>query len=434
MKKIGIRYEDKYVMERRVPLVPRHLKLLIEKDGLEVFVETSAKRVFSDEEYEEVGANVTDDLSDCPVIFGVKEIPVERLEAGKTYIYFSHVIKGQQHNMGMLRRLMDLECNLIDYERIVDEMGRRLIFFGRYAGLAGMVNSLWSLGQRLEEFGIMTPFLDIAQTHNYHSLGEARKVVSKVGQKIIEKGLPEQLKPLVIGFTGYGNVSQGAQEIASLLPIKEILPDELPGLHKHTHLPDNIIYKVVFKEEHLVEPKNPEEKFDLQDYYQHPEKYRSKFEKYLPFLSVMVNCIYWDPKYPRLLTKDLTEELFKSGNPKLTVVGDITCDPDGSVEITHRGTEIENPVFVYNPYTRQPSDGFKGEGLLVMAVDILPSELPRDASQFFSEVLWRYVTPIAKADFDQPFDKLKLPNPVKKAMILHKGRFTPDYEYMGKYL
>jgi alpha-aminoadipic semialdehyde synthase len=434
MKKIGIRYEDKYVMERRGPLVPRHLKTLIEKDGLEVFVETSAKRVFSDEEYEEVGANVTDDLSDCPVIFGVKEIPVERLEAGKTYIYFSHVIKGQQHNMGMLRRLMDLECNLIDYERIVDEMGRRLIFFGRYAGLAGMVNSLWSLGQRLEEFGIMTPFLDIAQTHNYHSLGEARKVVSKVGQKIIEKGLPEHLKPLVIGFTGYGNVSQGAQEIASLLPVKEILPDELPGLHKHVHLPDNIIYKVVFKEEHLVEPKNPEEKFDLQDYYQHPEKYKSKFEKYLPYLSVLVNCIYWDPKYPRLLTKDFTEELFKSGNPKLTVVGDITCDPDGSVEITHRGTEIENPVFVYNPYTRQPSDGFKGEGLLVMAVDILPSELPRDASQFFSEVLWRYVTPIAKADFDQPFDKLKLPNPVKKAMILYHGEFTPDYGYMRKYV
>ena len=434
MRKIGIRYEDKYVMERRVPLIPRHLKTLIEKDGLEVFVETSAKRIFSDEEYEEVGASVTDDLSECPVIFGVKEIPVDRLEADKTYIYFSHVIKGQSHNMGMLKRLMELKCNLIDYERIVDEMGRRLIFFGRYAGLAGMINSLWSLGQRLEEFGVITPFLDIAQTHNYHSLAEARKVVSKVGQKIIEKGLPPELKPLVIGFTGYGNVSQGAQEIASLLPMKEILPDELPGLHKHAHLPDNIVYKVVFKEEHLFEPINPEEKFDLQDYYQHPEKYRSKFEKYLPYLSVLVNCIYWDPKYPRLLTKDFTEELFKDGYPKLTVVGDITCDPDGSVEITHRGTEIENPVFVYNPFTREPSDGFKGDGLLVMAVDILPSELPRDASEFFSEVLWRYVTLIAGADFHQPFEKLKLPNPVKKAMILHHGEFTPEYEYMRRFV
>ena len=432
--KIGIRYEDKYVMERRVPLVPAHLKHLIQKDGLEVFVETSAKRVFSDEEYEAVGANVTDDLSQCLVIFGVKEIPLPRLEEGKTYIYFSHVIKGQPHNMPMLRKLIDLKCTLIDYERVVDEMGKRLIFFGRYAGLAGMINSLWSLGQRLEEFGIITPFLDIAQTHNYHSLNEARKVVSKVGQKIIEKGLPADLKPLVIGFAGYGNVSQGAQEIASLLPIKEILPDELINLHKHPRLPDNIVYKVVFKEEHLVEPINPNEPFDLQDYYQHPEKYRSQFEKYLPYLTVLVNCIYWDSRYPRLLTKDFTSELFKEGKPKLTVVGDITCDPDGSVEITHRGTEIENPVFVYNPTTRKPTDGFKGKGLLVMAVDILPSELPRDASQFFSEVLWRYVTPIAKADLSQPFERVKLPGPIRKAVILYKGEFAPDYEYLKRYI
>ncbi|MBW6459564.1 MAG: hypothetical protein K0B08_03235 [Bacteroidales bacterium] len=434
MKKIGIRYEDKYVMERRVPLVPVHIKKLIEEEGLEFCVETSAKRVFSDEEFEAVGANVTDDLSSCPVIFGVKEIPIERLEADKTYIFFSHVIKGQSHNMPMLKKLIGLKCSLIDYECVVDEIGRRLIFFGRYAGLAGMINTLWSLGQRLEESGIITPFLDIAQTHTYHSLGEARKVVSKVGQKIIEKGLPTFMKPLIVGVTGYGNVSQGAQEILSLLPVKEILPDEIFSLAKHPHLPDNIIYKVVFKEEHLVEPINPGDKFDLHDYYMHPEKYRSQFEKYLPYLDVLVNCIYWDSRYPRLLTKDFTEKMFKEGKPKLTVVGDITCDPDGSVEITHRGTEIENPVFVYNPFTRRPTDGFKGEGLLVMAVDILPSELPRDASEFFSEVLHRYVAPIAKADSDQPFAKLKLPNPIRKAMILYKGEFTPGFEYMREYI
>ena len=148
MKKIGIRYEDKYVMERRVPLVPAHIKKLIAEEGLEFSVETSAKRVYSDEEYEAVGASITDDLGDCHVIFGVKEIPVDRLESDKTYIFFSHVIKGQPHNMPMLKRLMELNCTLIDYERVVDEMGKRLIFFGRYAGLAGMINSLWSLGQR----------------------------------------------------------------------------------------------------------------------------------------------------------------------------------------------------------------------------------------------------------------------------------------------
>ena len=431
---IGIRYEDKYVMERRVPLVPSHVQKLIRDDGLAIFVETSAKRVFADEEYEEAGAVVVDDLTNCQVIFGVKEIPVEHLQPGKTYVFFSHVIKGQPHNMPMLRKLIELKCNLIDYERIVDELGKRLIFFGRYAGLAGMINSLWSLGQRLEESGVITPFLDIAQTHNYHSLGEARKVVSKVGQKIIEKGLPVGLKPLVIGFTGYGNVSQGAQEIASLLPIKEILPDELMSLHKHAHLPDNIVYKVVFREENLVEPVDPGAQFDLGDYYTHPQKYRSKFEQYLPYLTVLVNCIYWDPRYPKLLTKDFTELLFTDGNPKLTVVGDITCDPDGSVEITHKGTEIENPVFVYNPVTRKPSDGFKGEGLLVMAVDILPSELPRDASRFFSEILYPYIAPIANADFSRPFPELALPGPIRKALILHNGEFTEDYKYLNKHI
>ena len=141
MKKvIGIRYEDKYVMERRVPLVPQHLKRLIKDEGIEIFVETSAKRVFSDEEFEKIGAHVTDDLSNCPVIFGVKEVPIPLLEPEKTYIFFAHVIKGQPHNMPMLRKLMELKCNLIDYERVVDELGRRLIFFGRYAGLAGMIN------------------------------------------------------------------------------------------------------------------------------------------------------------------------------------------------------------------------------------------------------------------------------------------------------
>jgi alpha-aminoadipic semialdehyde synthase len=433
-KTIGIRYEDKYVMERRVPLVPAHISKLIREHGLNVLIETSAKRVFTDEEFENAGATVTDDLSECPVIFGVKEIPILRLEADKTYIFFAHVIKGQPHNMAMLRRLMELKCNLIDYERVVDEMGRRLIFFGRHAGLAGMINSLWSLGQRLEEAGIITPFLDIAQAHTYHSLDEARKVVSKVGQKIIEKGLPPELKPLVIGITGYGNVSLGAQEITSLLPVKEILPDEIFSLAKHTHLPDNVLYKIVFKEEHLVEPVNPEDHFELDDYYRHPEKFKSQFFRFIPHLTMLVNGIYWDPRYPRLITKDYTEELFREGDPKLKVIGDITCDPDGSIEMTHRGTEIENPVFVYNPFTRQPADGFKGEGLLIMAVDILPSELPRDSSIFFSEVLWRYVSAIASEDFSQPFEKLKLPGPIKKALILHQGKLTPEYKHVEKYL
>ena len=134
------------------------------------------------------------------------------------------------------------------------------------------------------------------------------------------------------------------------------------------------------------------------------------------------------------MTKDYLEELYKNGNPKLTVIGDVTCDPDGSIECTHKGTEIEDPVFVYNPFTREPTMGFRGEGILVMAVDILPSELPREASQTFSDALIGFMPEIAAADFDVSFESLQLPLPVKKALVLHKGELTPDYMYLQEYL
>ena len=247
-KIIGIRYEDKYVMERRVAIIPKHLKKLINNNSLEALVESSPKRIFSDKEFEDAGAVVTNDLSKAPVIFGVKEMPISFFEEGKTYIFFSHVIKGQEYNMPMLKAMIDKKCTLIEYEKIVDEMGRRLIFFGKYAGLAGMINSLWSLGLRLKHFGYDTPFLKIKQSHKYNSLDEAKRVISEVGLEIAERGLPDEICPLTVGFTGYGNVSMGAQEILSLLPVKQILAEDLPALHEREDLPNNIIYKVIFSE------------------------------------------------------------------------------------------------------------------------------------------------------------------------------------------
>ncbi|HQQ13264.1 MAG TPA: hypothetical protein PK855_08870, partial [Bacteroidales bacterium] len=161
---------------------------------------------------------------------------------------------------------------------------------------------------------------------------------------------------------------------------------------------------------------------------------QSDFEQYIPKLGMLLNCMYWDKRYPRIVTKDFLEKLYAAGEPAIKVIGDISCDPDGSIECTHKGTEIEDPVFVYNPSTRQPEMGFNGPGLCVMAVDILPSELPREASQGFGDALFPYVKAIAEADFEQSFDDLKLPNPIKKAMILHKGKLTPSYEYISKYL
>ncbi len=206
---IGIRLEDKYLMERRVAIIPKHAKKLIEEQGLNIIVQKSPKRIFTHEEFEAAGAKIVDNVDAAPVIFGVKEMPIDFFEEGKTYIFFSHVIKGQSYNMPMLKKMMEKKVNLIEYEKVADEMGRRLIFFGRFAGLAGMINSLWSMGQRLKEYGYETPFLKIQQSHKYNSLEEAKAVISEVGQQIAEEGLPEELTPLTIGFTGYGNVSNG---------------------------------------------------------------------------------------------------------------------------------------------------------------------------------------------------------------------------------
>ena len=433
MNKIGIRYEDKYVMERRVALVPDHVKSLVEK-GMEFEVVKSAKRVFNDDEFKLAGAEIVDEITDSDIILGVKEMPINYFKEGKTYVFFSHTIKGQPYNMPLLENMVEKKINLIDYERIADNDGKRLIFFGRFAGLAGMINSLWSAGQRYLQQGIDTPFKEIKQTHNYSSLDEAKDAVKAVAEMISKKGLPEEISPMVVGFTGYGNVSNGAQEILDILPVKEITPKQLVEGFPEKESSNKVIYKVVFKEVDLSEPFDRNKEFDLQEYYTKPELFKSKFEQYIPHLSILMNCMYWDDKYPRIVTKDYLEKLFSESKPKLAVIGDVTCDPDGSVECTFKGTEIEDPVFVYNPITRESKMGFEGDGLLIMAVDILPSELPREASQTFSDALIGFLPEIANADFNVLTDELQLPDQIKKALILHNGEFTADYLYMKDFI
>lgn len=448
---IGIRHEDLYTRERRAPLIPEHVNYLVQKKNIDIIVQKSDKRVFTDAEYLKAGARISPDLKECRIILGVKEVPVNDFEKGKTYVNFSHVVKGQAYNMPRLKKMMELECNLIDYEKITDEQGHRVIFFGYHAGLAGMINSLWALGIRLKERGIETPFLRIKQAHTYNSLAEAQQEISEVGLVIAEEGLPEEILPLTIGFTGYGHVSQGAQEILGLLPVKEISPEKLLMLKNRKCSPKNLLYKVVFHQEHIAQHKEGKP-FDKADYYRNPANYSSVFETYLPGLTVLMNCMYWEPRFPKLMTKEAVSRLFaeketnkeveslpavqptQSLYPKLTVIGDITCDPDGSIEITHKGTEIEDPLFVYNPDTQMQTMGYKGPGLLVMAVHILPSELPREASASFSNTLIHYLKPIVDCDFDESFSDLELPKPIKKALILHNGNFTPDYQYLKEHL
>jgi saccharopine dehydrogenase (NAD+, L-lysine-forming) len=235
----------------------------------------------------------------------------------------------------------------------------------------------------------------------------------------------------VVGFAGYGNVSRGAQEVFDELPFVELAPADLPALFAGQPDP-HTLYKVVFKEEHTVKPVDPAATFELQDYYQHPEKYRSCFSDYLPYLTVLVNGIYWDRRYPRLVTKAYLRE--HADDLRLRVIGDISCDIEGSIECTARCTEPGNPVYVYNPRTETTTDGYAGEGVVILAVDILPSELPREASIYFSGVLRDFIPAIVAADYTVPFEQLALPPEIKRAVIVYQGKLTPDYQYISEYL
>jgi len=430
-KCLGIRREDKSIWERRVPVVPEDIPRLREQHDLQVVVQPSPIRVFGEDEFRAAGAQVDEDLSPCDVIVAVKEVPPHLILPNKTYIFFAHVIKGQPHNMPMLRRLLELGCTLIDYEKVTDDKGRRLIFFGRHAGLSGIIDTLWALGKRLEWEGIATPFAQIELAHAYRDLDSARAAIREAGERIRREGLPAGLAPLVVGFAGYGNVSQGAQEVFAELPSVEIAPADLATLFARS--PDrHALYKVVFKEEHMVEPLEPAGVFELQDYYQHPEKYRSCFSNHLPYLTVLVNGIYWDRRYPRLVTKAYLRE--HADDLRLRVIGDISCDIEGSIECTVRCTEPGNPVYVYNPRTETTTDGYAGEGVVILAVDILPSELPREASIYFSGVLRDFIPAIVAADYTVPFEQLALPPEIKRAVIVYQGKLAPDYQYLDNYL
>ncbi|MCX8057665.1 MAG: bifunctional lysine ketoglutarate reductase /saccharopine dehydrogenase family protein [Ignavibacteria bacterium] len=428
---IGIRREDKNIWEKRTPLTPDDVRELIQQLGIKILVQPSEIRIFKDSDYEKAGAVISEDLSEAEIIFGVKEVPVEKLLPEKTYVFFAHVIKGQKHNMPMLKRLMELKCNLIDYERIVDEQGKRLIFFGKYAGYAGLIETLHALGKKLKLLGINNPFSRIKQPYEYSGIEEAKDELREVGNLIQKEGLPEVFIPFTIGFAGYGNVSKGAQEFFDLLPHVQVSPSELIEKYDELKKEKHRLIKIVFKEEDTVRRKFGE--FNLQEFFNQPEHYESKFDIYLDKLRVLVNCIFWTEKYPRLVTKKFLLE-----NPEISktllIIGDISCDIEGAIEITYRATQPDLPCFTFNPFLNEFTDDVQKDGITVMAVDNLPCEFARESSSEFSKVLKQFIPQILSNHFDKDFSEINLPYPIKKAMILHKGQLTDEYKYIEKYL
>jgi alpha-aminoadipic semialdehyde synthase len=435
IKHIGLVRETKNEWERRVPIIPRDIRGLISKLGIVMSVQPSANRIFEDKLFLEAGAQVIPDLNACEMILGIKEIKPDDLLPDKIYMFFSHIVKGQSYNMPMLRRLLDLNCTLIDYEKIANEKGMRLIYFSFHAGVAGIIDTMWSFGHLMEWSGIDSPFARLKQTITYDGMHQAEIEFQEIGDYIKKEGLTAKHLPFVIGITGYGNVARGVHHLLDFLPVEKIDPANLHTFMQNGIFDPKKVYTVVFKEEDMVVPVQASSKFELHDYYNHPQNYCSQFEQYLPYMNILVNASYWDTPYPRHVSRESIRNLYSAADPpRLRLIGDISCDIEGGVEVTLKTTDPGDPYFTYDAANDAIIDGLSDAGPVIMSVDNLPSELPRDASIYFSSILKTLIPDLVNTDFTSEFSQLRLPDHLKKAVIVYRGKLTRNYQYLQDYL
>lgn len=438
---VGILAETVNMWERRAPLTPSHCARLVLGGGRStsgvnrIIVQPSTKRIHHDGQYEDAGCEISDDLSECGLIIGIKQPKLEMILPDRAYAFFSHTHKAQKENMPLLDKILQERVSLFDYELIVDENGKRLIAFGKFAGRAGLIDFLHGLGRRYLSLGYSTPFLSLGQSHMYPSLAAAKAAVIAVGEEIATFGLPSGILPIIFVFTGTGNVSQGAQEIFKLLPHTFVGAEKLPEISAGKSLSPHYqstrrafqLYGCVITSRDMVSPKDPSKCFDKDDYYAHPEHYNPVFhERVAPYASAIVNCMYWERRFPRLLSTEQLQQLMKNGCP-LVGICDITCDIGGSIEFVNKSTSIESPFFRYDPSTNLCHDDMEGDGVICLAVDILPTEFSREASQHFGDILSRFVTSLASTK-----GLLELPSHLRRACISYSGKLTPLYEYIPR--
>lgn len=438
---IGIRRETINAWERRAPLSPNHVKLLTKK-GVNVFIQPSNRRAFPIQDYVGAGAIVQEDLSQAQLIVSVKQVPVEDLIPNKTYAFFSHTIKAQPDNMEMLDTILNRKIRLIDYEKMTDTDGKRLVYFGKWAGYTGFIDILHGLGLRLLALGHHTPFIHIALAHNYSDSHMAINAVRDCGYEIALNRMPRSIGPLIFVFTGTGNVSQGAQELFRHLPHEFIDPSTLPQVARKGQL--NKVYGcVVSRADHII--KKGGGAYNKDEFEQYPERYVSKFASEIaPFATIIFNCVYWGVDSPRLITIPdakflLTPTVNKSleipGCPslphRLMAICDISADPGGSIEFMTECTTIDKPFVIYDADLNQCIDTFDTpSGCLVCSIDNMPAQLPVEASESFGHLLLPYMMDLLNCSTDQPFDSLQCRDEVKKAIITSDGELTSNFKYI----
>ncbi len=395
---IGVVRETKNPPDKRVPLTPIQCKNLqkIHKD-LKIIVQPSNKRCFSNAEYVAEGVSVSEDLSMCQVLMGVKEVVIDSLVAGKTYLFFSHTAKKQPYNRGLLNAVADKNIRLVDYEYLTNEAGGRVVAFGRWAGVVGAYNGLRALGLQSGMFHLKPAF-------DCYDLEEVRTELRKVNAGRTR-----------IVLTGGGRVAGGAVEILEMAGIPSRDPD---SFLKNEF--DQAVYTRL-DPWHYTKRKDGAE-FDFDHFVAHPGMYENSFQSFAKRTDLFIACHFWDPNSPVLLTR---EELLRDDVP-LSIVADISCDIAGPIASTIRASSIAEPFYGYDPVTGKETKPFQKESVTVMAVDNLPGELPRDASADFGAALMEHVIPeiLGLADTGM----------LDRASITSQGALTQRYAYLQNYL
>ncbi len=395
---IGLSKERKNPPDNRVALSPIQCIALQQRyPEVQVVVESSPARCFSDEAYREVGIQVVDSLEHCDVIFNIKEVPSEALIAGKTYFFFSHTIKKQPYNRTMLQSILQKNITLIDYEVLRYETGARVLGFGRYAGVVGTYNGLLVYGKK----------------HGLFTLKPAHE--SKNYADILTQLLRVDLPNMRIVITGGGRVSQGALDLLRAIQIREVTPNQY--LHIEYNEP---VFVQLNSPDLYVHPTLKQ--WDTKHFYQHHGEYISQFKGYAACTDLLVNGIYWTEDLPRLFETEDTQDPEKF---KPTVIADISCDVEGSVPITYKATSIKDPVIGWSRRTLSPCEPYTEDSVDVMAVGNLPNELPKDASEEFGEMLLQLVMP----EFMSEKSRL-----IEEATITQSGNLTAHFQYLSDFV
>jgi alanine dehydrogenase len=396
--KFGIIQERKIPTDRRVVFSPTEIvKLKSLYPQLDIVVESSPMRVFSDLDYQIEGIEVVSDLSDCDVLLGVKEVPIENLIPNKSYFFFSHTIKKQLYNRGLLQAILAKNIDFYDHETLVDAHNNRLIGFGYYAGMVGAYNSIRAFGIKFELF----------------KLPKAETLSGK--EDLIRYLKRNMLPPLKFVVTGKGKVGGGVKEILDAIKVKSVTVENFLT-KKYT--------QSVYTQIDVLDYNGRKDGtvIDNNDFFQNPQDYESTFERFTKVSDIVITGHFHATEAPAILT----QEMLKAKDCKVKIVGDISCDINGPVACTLRSSTIDEPFYGYLPTENKVVDIFHPAAIVVMAVDNLPCELPKDASEGFGEMFTERVMP---AFFNGDKEGV-----LERAKITEKGKLTTRFSYLQDFV